>query len=83
MSLSCRSTQRQARSLRKYANAVNPWTSQTNSALETRRVPQVSLLRPGIPLVKANRVLLEGQKMSQSTRHFVKQGQLYGAQFPR
>jgi len=41
---------------------LNPLESQTNSALETRRVPQVSLLRPGILLGEANRVHPRGQE---------------------
>jgi hypothetical protein len=40
---------------------LSPWAPQTDSALETRRVPQVSLLRPGILLGKANRVRPKGR----------------------
>ena len=40
----------------------SPSAPQTDSALETRRVPQVSLLRPGILLGKASRVHPKGQE---------------------
>jgi hypothetical protein len=57
------------------AEIPNPLAFQTDSALETRRVPQpapacrgVSLLRPGILLGKANRVRPEGRTSSKG--HF-------------
>jgi hypothetical protein len=47
-----------------------PLGAQIGSVLETRRVPQVSRLRPGILLEKANLVQPKGQKRRSSAARF-------------